>query len=100
MAISEILILHNILKMSGLYEIFKKLVWILVTFKKSKIYFKFDPLFFSIDGGVANNDFVVQLISTLTNKKIERRNDVESAALGVAFLAGLHSGIHSLLFIR
>ena len=47
---------------------------------------------FSIDGGVANNDFVVQLISTLTNKKIERRNDVESAALGVAFLSGLHSG--------
>jgi len=47
----------------------------------------------SIDGGVANNDFVVQLISTLTNKKIERRNDVESAALGVAFLAGIHSGI-------
>lgn len=46
-----------------------------------------------IDGGVANNDFVVQLISTLTNKKIERRNDVESAVLGVAFLAGLHSGI-------
>ena len=49
--------------------------------------------YFSIDGGVANNDFVVQLISTLTNKKIERRNDVESAALGVAFLSGLHSGI-------
>ena len=49
---------------------------------------------------MANNDFVVQLISTLTNKKIERRNDVESAVLGVAFLAGLHSGIHSLLFIR
>jgi len=47
----------------------------------------------NIDGGVANNDFVVQLISTLTNKKIERRNDVESAALGVAFLSGLHSGI-------
>ena len=47
---------------------------------------------FSIDGGVANNDFIVQLISTLTRKKIERRNDVESAALGVAFLSGLHSG--------
>jgi len=46
-----------------------------------------------IDGGVANNDFVVQLIATLTDRKIERYNDVESSALGVAFLAGLHSGV-------
>ena len=63
-------------------------------YKESNI-FQVRFILFSIDGGVANNDFVVQLISTLTNKKIERRNDVESAALGVAFLAGLHSGIHS-----
>ena len=61
-------------------------------YKESNI-FQVRFILFSIDGGVANNDFVVQLISTLTNKKIERRNDVESAALGVAFLAGLHSGI-------
>ena len=46
-----------------------------------------------IDGGVSNNDFICQLISTLTGKNIERNNDVESSAFGVAFVAGLQSGI-------
>ena len=46
-----------------------------------------------IDGGVSNNDFICQLISTLTGKNIERNTDVESSAFGVAFVAGLQSGI-------
>ena len=45
-----------------------------------------------IDGGVANNDFVVQSIATLTNKSIKRFNDVETSAFGVAFLAGMQAG--------
>jgi glycerol kinase len=75
-------------------------IYLLSNLYKELNIFQVRFILFSIDGGVANNDFVVQLISTLTNKKIERRNDVESAALGVAFLAGLHSGMHSLLFKR
>ena len=46
-----------------------------------------------IDGGVSNNDFILQLISTLTGKNIERNNDVESSAFGVAFVAGLQASV-------
>ena len=49
--------------------------------------------FFRIDGGVSRNDFIVQLISNLTGKMIERRTSSEMSAFGIAFLAGLHSGI-------
>ena len=55
--------------------------------------------FFRIDGGVSRNDFIVQLISNLTGKMIERRTSSEMSAFGIAFLAGLHSGGSSGLFI-
>ncbi len=52
---------------------------------------------FRIDGGVSNNDFIVQLISTLTGKNISRGSSVESSVFGVAFVSGLHSGISYLI---
>ena len=45
-----------------------------------------------IDGGVSRNDFIVQMISSLTGKSIDRATSSEMAAFGAAFLAGLNSG--------
>lgn len=47
----------------------------------------------SVNGGVANNDFVVQLIADLTGRPIERSKHRDMSCLGVAFLAGLGFGI-------
>lgn len=54
-------------------------------------------VFFRADGGVSKNDFVMQLLSTLTEQSIERPVQVEMSCLGAAFLAGLAAGgyIHS-----
>merc|ERR1711976_579692 len=46
-----------------------------------------------IDGGVSNNDFIVQLIATLTGKRLNRFEDTETSAFGVAFVAGLQSNV-------
>ncbi|XP_067143455.1 putative glycerol kinase 5 [Centruroides vittatus] len=47
----------------------------------------------SVNGGVANNDFVIQLIADLTGRPIERSKHRDMSCLGVAFLAGLGCGI-------
>uniref|UniRef100_A0A8C5UDD0 Glycerol kinase 5 n=1 Tax=Malurus cyaneus samueli TaxID=2593467 RepID=A0A8C5UDD0_9PASS len=44
------------------------------------------------DGGVSNNDFVMQMTSDLINKKIEKPANADMSSLGAAFLAGLASG--------
>ncbi|KAK2576501.1 hypothetical protein KPH14_005824 [Odynerus spinipes] len=46
-----------------------------------------------IDGGVSQNDFVMQLLADLTDLEVERPVNVEMSILGVAYLAGLHCGI-------
>lgn len=45
-----------------------------------------------VDGGVAQNDFLVQMISTLTGKTVERPKSTDISALGAAFLAGIGAG--------
>ncbi len=45
-----------------------------------------------VDGGVSNNDFVVQLIADLTGKEVERAVHRDMSSLGTAFLAGLAIG--------
>lgn len=45
-----------------------------------------------VDGGVAQNDFLVQMISTLTGKTVERPKSTDVSALGAAFLAGMGAG--------
>lgn len=46
-----------------------------------------------VDGGVAQNDFLVQMISTLTGKPVERPMSTDVSVLGAAFLAGMGAGI-------
>ena len=50
---------------------------------------------FRADGGVSRNDFVMQLLSTLTGQSIERPFQVEMSCLGAAFLAGLAAGVYN-----
>lgn len=45
------------------------------------------------NGGVSSNDFILQLISNLTHKKIYRPSHTDMSCLGIAFLAGLASGV-------
>ncbi|XP_077862637.1 LOW QUALITY PROTEIN: glycerol kinase 5-like [Saccoglossus kowalevskii] len=49
--------------------------------------------YIKIDGGVANNDFVVQLVADLTNKPVDKAKNLDTTCLGAAFLAGLQTGI-------
>lgn len=53
--------------------------------------FKFNRI--RIDGGVSQNDFIMQLLADLTGLEVERPVNVEMSILGVAYLAGLHCGI-------
>ncbi|XP_014238398.1 putative glycerol kinase 5 [Trichogramma pretiosum] len=48
-----------------------------------------------VDGGVSNNEFVMQLLADLTGVEVERSTSTEMSILGTAFLAGLHQGIWS-----
>ena len=49
--------------------------------------------YYRVDGGVANNDFIVQLMADLTNQPIDRSKQTESmSSLGTAFFAGLAVG--------
>jgi putative glycerol kinase 5 len=46
-----------------------------------------------VDGGVANNDFIVQMTADLIGKEVDRDNHREMSSRGAAFLAGLYAGI-------
>ncbi|XP_012258819.2 putative glycerol kinase 5 [Athalia rosae] len=46
-----------------------------------------------VDGGVSRNGFMMQLLADLTGLKVERATSSEMSILGVAFLAGLSSGV-------
>ncbi|KAG0707413.1 putative glycerol kinase 5 [Chionoecetes opilio] len=46
-----------------------------------------------VDGGVAQNDFLVQMIATLTGKPVQRPKSTDISALGAAMLAGMGAGI-------
>ena len=52
--------------------------------------------FFRVDGGIANNDFVLELMSSLTGQTLDRPSQTDMSALGTAFLAGLACGEWSL----
>ncbi len=45
-----------------------------------------------VDGGAVANNFLMQFQSDILNLNIVRPKNIESTALGAAFLAGLHSG--------
>lgn len=46
-----------------------------------------------VDGGMSANNWLMQFISDMGDAKLERPVNVETTALGAAFLAGLHIGI-------
>ncbi|XP_022257261.1 putative glycerol kinase 5, partial [Limulus polyphemus] len=46
-----------------------------------------------IDGGVSNNDFLVQLVADLTEHPVNRPKQRDMSCLGAAFLAGLAVGV-------
>jgi len=46
-----------------------------------------------VDGGVSNNGFLMQLISNLTSRTLDRPEHVDMTSLGAAFLAGLAVGM-------
>lgn len=58
-------------------------------------------LFCRVDGGVSQNDFIMQSLADLTGLEVERPVSVEMSILGVAFLAGLQCGMnYAILLLR
>ena len=47
----------------------------------------------NVDGGVASNDYIMQLQANLLEKRIYRSDLVEESAFGAALSAGMSSGI-------
>ena len=45
-----------------------------------------------VDGGAANNDYLMQFQADILNTTVQRAGDLETTALGAAFLAGLAVG--------
>jgi|SRR6218665_129381 len=56
-------------------------------------------MFSRCDGGVCNNGFLVQMVSNLTGRKIDRPQHMDMTSLGAAFLAGLAVGRFLLSFL-
>lgn len=50
-----------------------------------------------IDGGMASNDWMLQNLADLVSVSVTRPISIETTALGVAFLAGLQSGLYQSL---
>lgn len=49
-------------------------------------------IFLRVSGGVCNNDFIMELISSLAGCTIHRLVDPDSSLLGAAYLAGIGAG--------
>ncbi len=45
-----------------------------------------------VDGGAAKNDFLLQFQADILNEEVKRPKNIETTALGVAYLAGLATG--------
>ncbi len=65
-------------------------VYDLVTAMEEDAHFKLEVL--NVDGGASRNDFLMQFQSDLLQVPLARPTNIESTALGAAFLAGLSSG--------
>ncbi|GBQ68929.1 glycerol kinase [Ameyamaea chiangmaiensis NBRC 103196] len=50
-----------------------------------------------VDGGMAANDWFCQFLADMLQAKVERPKNLETTALGAAFLAGLSTGVWSSL---
>lgn len=47
----------------------------------------------SVDGGVSQNDFVMQFIADILNIEVYRNNAAEATALGAFYMSGLACGL-------
>jgi len=61
------------------------------TILRSNFAFKMNSI--RANGGISNNDFIMQLTSDLTKCPVERAENREASTLGVTFLAGLSGGV-------
>lgn len=52
-----------------------------------------NDLFIRVGGGISNNDFVLEIMSSLTCQTIDRPSQTDMSTLGAAFLAGLAAGM-------
>ena len=48
-----------------------------------------------VDGGASQNDFLMQFQADILERSIIRPDNIESTAMGAAFLSGLYSGVWS-----
>jgi glycerol kinase len=46
-----------------------------------------------VDGGMASNDWFCQFLADILDARVERPTELETTALGAAFLAGLATGV-------
>ena len=56
-----------------------------------------DPQTLRVDGGMVNNNWVVQALSDIIDLPIDRPKVMETTALGAAYLAGLQAGLYQSL---
>ena len=47
-----------------------------------------------VDGGMTASDYTMQALADITGAPVDRPKNLESTALGAAYLAGLHVGLH------
>lgn len=47
-----------------------------------------------VDGGMTASDYTMQALADITGAAVDRPQNLESTALGAAYLAGLHVGLH------
>jgi len=55
------------------------------------------PTSLRVDGGMVHNSWMVQHLSNILDIPVDRPQVLETTALGVAYLAGLHAGVYSSL---
>ena len=81
--------LAHLLKVFMMSVMFIPYVFKIVTYLLSDI-----PILCRVNGGVCNNDFLMQMIADFTNQTIDRaKQRANMTSLGVAFLAGLAKGV-------
>lgn len=55
------------------------------------------PQFVRVDGGMAVNNWVLQFLADMLDRPVVRSSNLETTALGAAYLAGLQSGAYTSL---
>ena len=54
-----------------------------------------EPSAIRVDGGMVSNNWFLQFLADMLDLPVERPKNVESTAVGAAFVAGLQSGVYS-----